>query len=202
MTTIIHNENKWIQSQSHRELGENWEGDEWISVPEELAAKAFEYAPWCDLVIENGVLVDIVPVERPLDDELRADKLRELSKACNNTITAGCDVTLIDGTKGHIALTLEDQMNLSTAKSAVDGGATQYPYHIDGQLCGVFAAADIITMAQGAMAHKLYHTTYYNHLAKWVRRCETVAELNVITYGTALPDDLAEHMAGVLGSGA
>lgn len=191
-----------MQSQSHREPGENWEGDEWISVPEELEAKAFEYAPWCDLVIENGGLVDIVPVERPLDDELRADKLRELSAACNATITAGCNVALTDGTTGHIALTAEDQINLSTATAAVEDGAAGYPYHLDGQLCAVFAAVDILAMAQAATAHKLYHTTYYNHLAAWVRRCETVAEMDVITYGAELPDDLAANMAEVLDSGA
>ena len=202
VSMIINKKYKYIQAQSGRREGENWEGDEWISVPEELEAKAFEYAPWCDLVIENDVLVDIASVERPLDDGLRADKLRELSAACNAAITGGCDVTLEDETTGHIALTAEDQINLSTATAAVDSGAAGYPYHLDGQLCAVFTAADIAAMAQAATAHKLYHTTYYNHLAAWVRRCETVAEMDAITYGAALPEDLAANMAGVLGSGA
>ena len=99
-------------------------------------------------------------------------------------------------------MTAEDQINLSTATAAVEGGAAGYPYHLDGQLCAVFAAGDILAMAQAATAHKLYHTTYYNHMAAWVRRCETVAEMDAITYGAALPEDLAANMAGVLGSGA
>ena len=130
-------------------------------------------------------------------EERRAAKLRELSASCNAAITAGCDVVLSAG-GGHIALTAEDQINLSTATAAVEAGAAGYPYHLDGQLCAIFPAADIMAMAQAATAHKLYQTTYYNHLAAWVRRCETAEELEAVTYGDALPEDLAANMAAVL----
>ena len=53
-------------------------------------------------------------------------------------------------------------------------------------------------MAQIATAHKLEHTTYYNHLAAWVRRCETAEALAAITYGTALPQDLEDNMGAIL----
>ena len=53
-------------------------------------------------------------------------------------------------------------------------------------------------MARAATAHKLYHTTYYNHLAAWVRRCGTADELSSITYGAELPEDLAANMAAIL----
>lgn len=45
---------------------------------------------------------------------------------------------------------------------------------------------------------KLYHTTYYNHLAAWVRRCETVKDVEAIAYGSELPEDLAANMAAIL----
>lgn len=138
------------------------------------------------------------PVPDPLDTAKSA-KLAELSAACNTAITAGCDVELSSGA-GHIALTAEDQINLSTAMSAVEQGAAGYPYHLDGQLCAVYPAADIRAMAAAATAHKLYHTTYYNHLAAWVRRCERAEEVQGITYGVALPEDLAANMAAVLAS--
>ena len=78
-------------------------------------------------------------------------------------------------------------------------GAAGYPYHLDGQLCAVFLAADIRQLAQAAARHKLYHTTYYNHLAAWVRRSKTTEEVQAITYGTELPEDLAANMANILG---
>lgn len=130
-------------------------------------------------------------------EERRAARLADLSAACNAAITAGCDVTLLNDS-GHISLTAEDQINLSTALAAVEQGAQGYPYHLDGQLCAVFPVADIQSCAQAATAHKLYQTTYYNHLAAWVRRCGTAEELEAVTYGAALPEDLAANMAAVL----
>ena len=131
--------------------------------------------------------------------EPEEEKLAELSAACNAAITAGCDVTLLNG-DGHISLTAEDQINLSTATAAVAQGAVGYPYHLDSQLCAIFPAADIQTMARAATAHKLYQTTYYNHLAAWVRRCETAEVLAAITYGAELPQDLEDNMAAILGA--
>ena len=122
----------------------------------------------------------------------------ELSRACGAAITSGCDVVLPSGGGGHISLTAEDQINLSTAMTAVEQGAVGYPYHLDGQLCAIFPAEDIKAMARVATAHKLEHTTYYNHLAAWVRRCETEVELAAITYGAALPPDLEDNMGAIL----
>ena len=148
----------------------------------------------------RGHCLEDYPELMTLEDR-RAARLRELSSACGQAITAGCDVKLSVGT-GHIALTAEDQINLSTALAAVEQGAEGYPYHLDGQLCAVFPVADIQAMAQAATAHKLYQTTYYNHLAAWVRRVDTPEELTAITYGAALPEDLAANMAAVLAASA
>ncbi len=134
----------------------------------------------------------------PSLETVREEKLAELSAACNAAITAGCDVALPDGSAGHISLTAEDQINLTNACASVESGAEAYPYHLDGQLCALYPAAGIMAMGQAATAHKLYHTTYYNHLAAWVRRCETVDEARAITYGAELPEDLAANMKAIL----
>ena len=104
-------------------------------------------------------------------------------------------------TTGHISLTDEDQINLTTAVGAVQQGSAGYPYHLDGQLCAIYPAADIIAMGAAATAHKLYHTTYCNHLMAWARRA-TADELEGITYGAALPADLAANMEEVLTNAA
>lgn len=129
---------------------------------------------------------------------LKTSKLSALSTICNTTIKNGCDVTLSDGKTGHISLTDEDQINLTTAVGAINQGAKSYPYHLDGQLCTIYSAEDILTMGKAATAHKLYHTTYYNHLAAWVRRCETEKEVESIEYGAELPDDLKANMNSII----
>ena len=136
------------------------------------------------------------PAPDPLEAAQSA-KLSELSAACNAAIVAGCDVTL-STTTGHIGLTDEDQINLTTAVGAVQQGSTGYPYHLDGQLCAIYPAADIIAIGEAATAHKLYHTTYCNHLFAWVRRCDTFEGVSAITYGSTLPEDLAANMTAIL----
>ena len=134
---------------------------------------------------------------RPLD-VIRADKLAELSASCNAAITAGMDVEATQGTE-HFSLQETDQINLTTALSAVQSGASGYPYHADGQLCRLFTAAEIQAIAAASVKHKLYHTTLCNHLLTWARRAETREELAGITYSAdGLPEDLAANMAAVL----
>ncbi|MBS6283780.1 MAG: hypothetical protein KH459_12235 [Oscillospiraceae bacterium] len=135
------------------------------------------------------------PAPDPLE-AAKSAKLSELSAACNAAIVAGCDVTL-SATTGHISLTDEDQINLTTAVGAVNQGAEGYPYHLDGQLCAIYPAADILAMGEAATAHKLYHTTYCNHLMAWARRA-AADELEGITYGAELPADLAANMEAIL----
>lgn len=163
------------------------------SAANEAIAKAEAY---------NGeYTIEDVPDDRPLD-EIRADKLAELSASCNAAITAGMDVETTQGTE-HFALEETDQINLTTALSAVQSGAAGYLYHADGQLCRLFTAAEIQAIAAASVRHKLYHTTLCNHLLTWARRAETKEELSGITYSAdGLPDDLASNMAAVLAASA
>ena len=170
----------------------------WAEVPAELEAEAMGYLPYIALTVSDGAITSVAQGTIPDPDlsALRATKLSELSSACNAAIVDGCDVTL-STTKGHISLTDEDQINLTTAVGAVQQGAEGYPYHLDGQLCAIYPAADILAMGEAATAHKLYHTTYCNHLMAWARRA-TADELEGITYGAEPPADLAANMEAIL----
>ncbi len=121
-------------------------------------------------------------------------KIKECDRTCSENITNGCDVKLTDGTTEHFALTAEDQINIATAQKAVQAGATAFPYHADNSLCKMYSAADILTIINTATVHKTYHTTYFNHLKVWINRCTTIAEVNAISYGTQLPDDLNDSL--------
>ena len=164
----------------------------WSEANEELAKRE---------AYNGEYTIEEVPDDRPLD-EIRTDKLAELSASCNTAITAGMDVETTQGTE-HFSLKETDQINLTTALSAVQSGAAGYPYHADGQLCRLFTAAEIQAIAAASVKHKLYHTTLCNHLLTWARRAETKEELSVITYASdGMPEDLAANMAAVLAAAA
>lgn len=130
--------------------------------------------------------------------EAKANKEAEISSSCNAAIVAGMDVNTTQGTE-HFSLEETDQINLTTAYNAVLSGASQYPYHADGQLCRMFTAEEITAISNASIAHKLYHTTLCNHLLTWVRRAETELEVESITYtAEGLPEDLAANMVQVL----
>lgn len=131
----------------------------------------------------------------PLEDR-RAAKHAEISAASEAAIKAGMDVETTQGTE-HFSLEETDQINLKTATDDVKAGAAFYPYHADGELCRIFTAAEINAIGEASKAHKLYHTTYCNHLFDWIRRADA-AELAGITYGAELPEDLAAHMQEIL----
>ena len=131
-------------------------------------------------------------------DEIQTEKLSNLSETCNQTIVAGMDVETTEGTE-HFSLEETDQINLTTALSAIEQGAKGYPYHADKKLCRMFTAVELKAIAKKATAHKLYHTTLCNHLLILTRRATTTAELDKITYSAdCLTPDLAENMKKVL----
>lgn len=181
------------------------------AMTEEQMQTLIAYNGYVALNVEDGAVVSVAPntqaweawkatqpaPEDPLERAMR-EKLDKVNADCHAQIVAGCDVTLSDGTVGHISLTDEDQINLSAAYNAVLGGADSYPYHLDGQLCQIYLAADIVLMGRAATAHKLYHTTYTNHLHAWIERCQSEEEVAAIVYGAELPADLAANMEAVL----
>lgn len=129
-------------------------------------------------------------------EEKRAAKHAEISAASEVAIKAGMDVETTQGTE-HFSLQETDQINLKTAIDDVKAGAAFYPYHADGEFCRIFTADEITAIGEASKAHKLYHTTYCNHLFDWIRRADA-AELAGITYGAELPEDLAAHMQEIL----
>ncbi len=174
----------------------------WAMIPEEMALP--DTYPFVGVEAEeiDGVMTvtALTPGTMPEPDleQLRSGKEAEISAACNGAIVAGMDVETSQGTE-HFALQETDQINLTTALSAVQAGADGYPYHADGQLCRMFTAEEIQAIAQASVRHKLYHTTLCNHLLTWVRRATAAEELETITYAAeGLPDDLAANMAQVL----
>ena len=164
----------------------------WSEANEELAKRE---------AYNGEYTIEDEPDDRTLD-EIRANKLAELSASCNAAITAGMDVETTQGTE-HFSLKETDQINLTPALSAVQSGAAGYPYHADGHLCRLFTAAEIQAIAAASVKHKLYHTTLCNHLLTWARRAETKEELSGITYAAdGMPEDLAANMAAVLAAAA
>lgn len=172
----------------------------WANIPDGVIIP--DSFPFVDIEVDNNIVINMtaktVPASEEIFQEAQSIKISELSEACNQTIVAGMDVETTEGTE-HFSLEETDQINLTTALSAIGQGAKGYPYHADKKLCRMFTAVEIKAIAEKATAYKLYHTTLCNHLLTLARRATTTAELDEITYSAdCLPFDLAQNMQKVL----
>lgn len=135
-------------------------------------------------------------IEPPSDwndiEQVRAVVKHEIGVACTATIYGGVEV----GGRRY-SLTEHDQTELMAQLQTVKEGAAAIPYHADGELCRMYTAAEFAGVAKAATEHIFYHRTYCNHLNAWIKRA-TLKQLKDITYGAALPKDLAESMAAIL----
>jgi hypothetical protein len=127
-------------------------------------------------------------------------KIQDLKEGCTDAIISGVDVETSAGSE-HFALTSEDQINLQNLTFQLAAGSEVVLYHADGKLCRPFSALEIGAVAEAAVRHVTYHTTYFNHLKTWVARTKELSALQEITYGAQLPKDLAEHMSALLDGG-
>lgn len=116
---------------------------------------------------------------------------------CQALIYKGIDVELSGGTE-HFSLEPNDQTNIDSMFAAMTLGATEYPYHSDGNQCVMYSAADILTLYVAYKSFVTQQTTYCNFLKIWINREPDSTVLADIVYGSELPEDLAAEMQAIL----
>ena len=138
---------------------------------------------------ENGTrIVDTIEVnQEALDaykatlldptDSIKAEKIDEIKKDCEDYIYAGTSVTYTDGNTEHFTYNLADQSNISEMFTAVMAGATEYPYHADGEICKIYTKEQIVTIYGTLSLFKTEATTYHNSLK---------AQINAMTDADAI----------------
>lgn len=131
-------------------------------------------------------------------DNIKARKLNELSRICEQVIINGITVETSKGLE-HFSLTVYDQMDLTQQVSKIKEGATQVQYHADDGICRWFTAEEIVVIATKADFHATYNKTYFNHLKALVVRSETIEEVNSVVWGQTLPEDLDTNFVSLVG---
>jgi len=152
-----------------------------IRPPDGLYRAQFNGNEW----IETGG-PPIVPIE-----DIKAQKLREISVACSQAIYNGMEIETTKGTESF-ALTIEDQKNILAQTAFAEQGLSVL-YHADGKPCRLFDPQEFVAVSRTCFAFITYHTTLCNFYNTWIRQSETKEELNEIVYGASLPIDLANE---------
>jgi len=119
--------------------------------------------------------------------DIKATKLKEISKKCEDTIYNGVDVKMPDGTY-HFSLTEEDQLNIFGLQAKISAGQTALEYHADGQPCKYYSVEDIQKLITAAMTFVSYNTTYCNSLNIWIKAETDSTVIESIYYGIDIPE--------------
>ena len=156
----------------------------WAVIPDNIETQNF---PFGDIDVEeiDGIMTvthwepGIIPGQEPsaVLDRTKQSKLAEISKSCEDYIYAGTNVTLPDNTTEHFTYTLADQSNISEMFTAIMAGATEYPYHADGEICKIYTKEQIVTIYGTLSLFKTEATTYHNSLK---------AQINAMTDADAI----------------
>lgn len=147
---------------------------------------------------EEAYQAYLATIPDPVDSE-KEKKIEEISEICQAKINEGMGIELTTGTK-HFTYTLADQANVSEMFTALAAGATEYPYHADGEACEIYNAQDIITIYSTLSMLKTGQITYQNQLKQYVKNLETIEEVQGVVYGQELTGEYLESYNALMAS--
>ena len=121
----------------------------------------------------------------PTLEEIKLQKISELSHICSQLITSGVDLEIDDNTE-HFSYKDEDQVNIKEIFDlAVQTNVPMY-YHSDGNSCKLYSVEQIISLYTAATTNKMHHQTYFNQLKLYILSLEDAETVKNVNYG----DDL------------
>lgn len=167
-----------------------------ITVKEENGAKVV------DTIEVNQEALDAFKATLPdPTDSVKAEKIAEIKKDCEEYIYAGTDVTYADGAKEHFTYSLVDQSNISEMFTAIMAGANEYPYHADGEICKIYSKEQIVTIYGTLSLFKTEATTYHNSLKAQVNAMTDADTITAVKFKkTELTGEYLENYAAMMAS--
>lgn len=121
----------------------------------------------------------------PTIDDIKNQKINELSNTCNLNITNGVHVQIGENLE-HFSYKDEDQVNI---KELFDLAIqTQVPlyYHADGLSCKLYTVEQIINIYTSNAINKMHHITYFNQLKLYIKSLSEIDDVKAVNYGDEL----------------
>lgn len=116
-------------------------------------------------------------------------KISEMNAMQQQTIYAGVDVTLSNGSVEHFTLSEHDQISLMGLQTKVLAGEENIPWHTSDETesCKFYSNADMALITNTALTYITWHVTYFRDLRIYIRSLETKDEIALVTYGMDIP---------------
>ena len=144
----------------------------------------------------------IIDIESMTLEEYKDYKIGLISKAGEQIIFNGTNVTLLNGVVKNFTYNLEDQSNLLNAIFIIQTLGDldiSLPYHSHGEPCELYGARDILAVYFTLQFFSTRIQTEVNMKLNWIRECESKEEVEAITIETSLPEKWATRAQAIMG---
>ena len=170
-----------------------------------------QYAGFVDINVEDDTVTSCTWNEEAYQayiaslpdptDSVKAEKITEIKKDCEDYIYAGTSVTYTDGATEHFTYNLADQSNISEMFTAVMAGATEYPYHADGEICKIYTKEQIVAIYGTLSLFKTEATTYHNSLKAQINAMTDIDAISATKFKeTELTGEYLTNYAAMMAS--
>lgn len=124
-------------------------------------------------------------IPEPTLEEIKSQKIAELSEVCNFNIIHGVYME-IDGEKKLFSYKTEDQSNLLNAVQLAIATQMSMPYHADGCDCRLFTPEEITQLYILEMTNLTHNQTYMNQLKMYIESLDDKLAVEAVLYGNEL----------------
>lgn len=167
-----------------------------LEIPTPEDSETYEFVEWVPEIPKSGEIKGDQTFTAIFEyiftlQEVKNEKISEVTSAHNAVIQNGVDVQLSDGTAEHFALTDRDQTYLMGLQTQVLSGVEQIPWHPSdtSAQCKYYSNADMTIITTTAMQFVTYHVTYLRALTIYINSLQTKEEVTAITYGSEIPEE-------------
>lgn len=157
------------------ELSQKVEDYSQLVIPTPVANENYEFVQWNPAIPTEGAIdgnksyvaefVYVKPIE-----EVRAAKIQEFNTICTQTIEAGQDIKLADGTITHFDYTQYNQTNLANGVNVALNTKEAVPYYDSNNHCHLFSAIDMVTIYTSCQGYITYLLTLDHQLEETINK--------------------------------
>ncbi len=121
----------------------------------------------------------------PTVDEIRAQKINEMSSLCNMNIINGVTFS-VDGEAESFSYDRNDQTNIREAFDIALITKTPMYYHSNNNAKKLYSVEQIIELYYRQFINKMHHTIYYNQLKMYINTLGDRESIENVEYGQEL----------------
>lgn len=133
------------------------------------------------------------PVEpyEPTLEEIKAQKIVEMSAEQQKIIRNGVEVTLADGTIEQFELTDHDQISLMGLQTFAQQNMDKIQWHEadNTKHCKYYSAEDMSRITGAALSFISYQVTYFRDLRIYINSMQDKKSVQSVTYGMYIPEE-------------